>query len=47
MLKEVEIEISDQDLCHDLYNDVGLVVLPGQLCAGVVIGSCNVHRPIK
>jgi hypothetical protein len=43
MLKEVDIEISDQDLCHDLYNDAGYQVLPGQLCAGVVIGSCNVN----
>jgi secreted trypsin-like serine protease len=47
MLKEVDIEISNQDLCHDLYDGLGFKLLPGQICAalnGANIGVCRVNE---
>jgi len=45
VLKEVDIEIRDQDLCQGIYNGIGYDVYPGQICADVPegnLGSCNV-----
>lgn len=46
MLKELTIQIYDQDVCKEIFNDVNLAVNPGQICADIPEGgqaSCNVR----
>ncbi|CAB3378582.1 Hypothetical predicted protein [Cloeon dipterum] len=43
-LKEAVIEIRNQTLCEQIYNDIGYDVYPGQICADIPegnLGSCN------
>jgi ABC-type antimicrobial peptide transport system ATPase subunit len=46
MLKELtNMEIYDQDVCKDIFDDVNLAINPGQICADIPeggSGSCNV-----
>jgi hypothetical protein len=47
MLKELDMEIIDQDLCNDLYDGLGFKLHPGQICAGLIgvnIGACRVLK---
>jgi len=46
MLKEVTLQIYDQDVCQDIYGVLNFAINPGQLCADIPgggSGSCNVR----
>jgi hypothetical protein len=46
LLKEVTLQIYDQDVCQGIYDEVNVAINPGQLCADIPgggSGSCNVR----